>query len=401
MIKKFLSLGNQPLANNFKSKKIKSFYTLNLKFDNKSKLVSISKRIKKEIMFNKTYPYRSSLSNSVKNHFKDLSNSVKKNYPHKKILEIGSNDGTFAENFSQNQITCIEPCYDVGNVLKKRGFKVYLRYFDDELVEMFSKKSNKFDLIFSANTITHINKIEKVLNNIKKILSHDGVFILEEPSFLECFNKNAFDQFYNEHIYVLSAIALKNVLKKIGLKIFKLENIEIHGGSLRYFITHDKNKKFKTSKSLMSQVQAEMGAGLHKFSTYKKFAKNVFHLRKELIKIFKKIKSRGGKIIGYGASAKAVTVVNYCNLKEDFFDFFIDTTKSKIGKFLPGTRILVKRYDKSSLDYNAFYFLGAWNFKKEIFIKEKNFLKKGGKFILHLPMPHIYGKIKKSKKISF
>ena len=92
-----------------------------------------------------------------------------------------------------------------------------------------------------------------------------------------------------------------------------------------------------------------------------------------------------------------MTVVNYCNLKENYFDYFIDTTKSKIGKYLPGTKIIVKKYDKSKLEKRAFYFLGAWNFKKEIFIKEKNFLKKGGKFILHLPTPHIYKK-KKMKK---
>jgi len=390
MGKTFLSLGNQPLANDFKSNKVKSFYTLNLKFNNQTKLVSINKRVKKEIMFNKTYPYRSSLSNSVKKHFKNLSILIKKKYYHKNILEIGSNDGTFAKNFNKSKITCIEPCYDVGYALKKKGFKVHVRYFDDRLIRLFAKNSQKFDLIFSANTITHIDNIEKVLRNIKKVLSHEGVFILEEPSFLECFKKNAFDQFYNEHIYVLSAIALKNILKKVGLKIIKLENIEIHGGSLRYYIIHDKSLNSKTSKSLTNQIKAEMKVGLHKFITYKKFAKNVFYLKKRLIKIFKEIKSNDGKIVGYGASAKAVTVINYCNLKENFFDYFIDTTKSKIGKYLPGTRIIVKKYDKSKLDKRVFYFLGAWNFKNEIFIKEKNFLKKGGKFILHLPMPHIY-----------
>ena len=392
MTKTFLSLGNQPLANDFRIKKANSFYTLNLKFNNKTKLVSINKRVKKEIMFNKTYPYRSSLSISVKSHFKDLSKLIKKNFSHKKILEIGSNDGTFAKNFNTNQINCIEPCYDVGYNLKKKGFKVYAKYFDDKLVKLLSKKSNKFDLIFSANTITHINKIEKVLKNIKKILSDDGVFILEEPSFLECFKKNAFDQFYNEHIYVLSAIALKNILRKTGLKIFKLENIEIHGGSLRYYIIHEKNNMFNICNSLTKQVRAEMKVGLDKFNTYKKFAKNVFHLKKKLIKIFKEIKSKKGKIVGYGASAKAVTVVNYCNLKENYFDYFLDTTKSKIGKYLPGTKISVRKYEKSKLDKKVFYFLGAWNFKDEIFIKEKNFIKKGGKFILHLPMPHIYKK---------
>ena len=159
---------------------------MNLKFDDKNKLVSISKRVKKEIMFNKTYPYRSSLSYSVKNHFKDLSKLIKKNFLHKKILEIGSNDGTFAKNFSKKQITCIEPCYDVGKELKKQGFKVYLRYFDNELIKSLNKNPHKFDLIFSANTITHIDKIENVLTNVK-ILSREGVFILEEPSFFRMF----------------------------------------------------------------------------------------------------------------------------------------------------------------------------------------------------------------------
>ena len=200
---------------------------------------------------------------------------------------------------------------------------------------------------------------------------------------------------------VLSAIALRNVLKKIGLRIVKLENVELHGGSLRYHIIHDNNNKFKTSRSLKNQIKTEMKMGLHKYSTYKKFAKNVLQLKKSLIKIFKEIKSKKGKIIGYGASAKAVTVVNYCNLNENFFDYFIDTTSSKIGKYLPGTKIIVKKYDKSKLDKKAFYFLGAWNFKDEIFTKEKKLLKNGGKFILHLPKPHIYRNLRKWKNKKF
>ena len=392
MNKTFLSLGNQPLANDFKSKKVNAFYTLNLKFDDKTKLVSINKRVKKEIMFNKTYPYRSSLSFSVQNHFKTLSKLIKKKYSHKKVLEIGSNDGTFAKNFNKNKITCVEPCYDVGVSLRKKGFKVHLKYFDDKLVKLLTKNSNRYDLIFSANTITHIDKIEKVFKNIKKTLSKDGVFILEEPSFLECFKKNAFDQFYNEHIYVLSALALSNILKKSGLKIFKVENLEIHGGSLRYYITHEKNKKFKISKSYINQIKTEINSGLSKFNTYKKFAKNVLLIKKKLIKIFKNIKQKNKKIVGYGASAKSVTVLNFCNLKEDFFEYFLDTTKNKVNKYLPGTGILVKKYQKNILDENTYYFLGAWNFKKEIFIKEKEIIKKGAKFIMHLPTPHIFRK---------
>ena len=346
-------------------------------------------------MFNKTYPYRSSQSLSVKKHFKELSKKIIKNYQFKKILEIGSNDGSFAKNFDAKKIVCIEPCLDVAKILKSQGLEVITEYFDENLVKKLVNNYVNFDVIFSANTITHINKIEKVLTNIKQVLSNNGVFILEEPSFLECFKKNAFDQFYNEHIYVLSTIALKNILKKIGLKIVNLENVNIHGGSTRYYITHAQNKKFKISSSIFTQINKEKKIGLDKFSTYKKFSQNIIRLKKKLIKLFKKIKSKNGKIIGYGASAKAVTVVNYCNLKKNYFEYFLDTTNNKIGNYLPGTEIIVRKYDKSKLNNNFFYFLGAWNFKKEIFDKEKNFLKNGGKFILHLPKPHIYKTAKK------
>ena len=395
MNKVFLNLGTQPLANNFQKKKVKEFYNLSLKFNTINRLVSINKRHKKEIMFNKTYPYRSSQSLSVKKHFKELSKKIIKNYQFKKILEIGSNDGSFAKNFDAKKIVCIEPCLDVAKILKSHGLEVITEYFDENLVKKLVNNYVNFDVIFSANTITHINKIEKVLTNIKQVLSNNGVFILEEPSFLECFKKNAFDQFYNEHIYVLSTIALKNILKKIGLKIVNLENVDIHGGSTRYYITHAQNKKFKISSSIFTQINKEKKIGLDKFSTYKKFSQNIIRLKKKLIKLFKKIKSKNGKIIGYGASAKAVTVVNYCNLKKNYFEYFLDTTNNKIGNYLPGTEIIVRKYDKSKLNNNFFYFLGAWNFKKEIFDKEKNFLKNGGKFILHLPKPHIYKKTKK------
>ena len=388
MNRSFLNLGQQPLANNFQKKRAKLYYNLKLIYNTKTKLVSISKKIKKETMFNKTYPYRSSESLLVKDHFKILSKKIKNKFKFKNILEIGSNDGTFAKNFSKQQIVCIEPCYDVGNQLRSNGFEVYTKYFDNKLVNELKKKYKDFDIIFSANTITHIDKIEKVFFNIKKILSEKGVVILEEPSVLECFKKNAFDQFYNEHIYVLSAISLTNILNKIDLRILKVENINVHGGSLRYFIVH-KNYKIKSCSSYLKQIKKEKKYNLHKFSSCQKFAKNVQNLKKKLIKIFDTIKSNNKIIIGYGASAKSVTIINYCNLTKGYFDYFVDTTKNKIGKYLPGTKILIKKYSRSVMNKNFYYFLGAWNFKKEILKKEQNFIKNKGKFIVHLPEPKI------------
>lgn len=390
MKKVFLNLGSQPLANEFKKKRTKIFYNLKLIFDTKSKLVSINKKFNKKIMFNKTYPYRSSESFTIKNHFKKLSKKLKKNFKFQNILEIGSNDGAFASNFNKKKIICVEPCLDVGNELKRKKFKVFTEYFDYKLCKKLKLYYGNFDLIFSANTITHINNLINVLKNISSILSEEGVFILEEPSFLECFKKNAFDQFYNEHIYVLSAISLTNILRDLNLKIFKIENINVHGGSLRYYITKKNNNKFKIQKNYKIQILNERKKRLDRFNSCLIFKKNALSVKKKLRKIFLQIKKNNKKIIGYGASAKAVTVLNFCNLKEEFIDYFLDTTENKVGKYLPGTKIKVKKYSKKLMNKKNYYFLGAWNFKDEIIKKEKLFLKNGGNFISHLPKPHIF-----------
>ena len=390
MKKTFLDLGMQPLANDFKKKYIPPSYRLKVNFDNKTKLVMINKHLKKEEMFNKTYPYRSSESKSVKKIFKELSIKIKKKFKPKKILEIGSNDGTFALNFKKENIVCIEPCREVALEAKKKGLDIYIEYFDDNLVKKLIKKHQKFDLIFSANTITHISDYNSIFSNLSKILSDSGVLIIEEPSLLEAIKNNTYDQFYNEHIYVFSSIALNNILKKNDLEIYDVENLKIHGGSNRYYIKK-RSKNLKISKRFQKNLTKELKFGLNKLSSYIKFSKKVDESKKKLIKIFKDLKSKKKKIIGYGASAKAVTIINYCNLKEDYFDFFYDTTKQKMNKFLPGTKIKVIKYKKLK-NVKNYVFLGAWNFYNEILKKEKFFYDNSGKFITHIPHPRIIQK---------
>lgn len=391
MKKTFLDLGRQPPANNFSEKYIPPRFRLKLKFDTNTKLVMINKHMKKEKMFNKSYPYRSSKSKLVTNLFKELSKKIKKRFRPKNILEIGCNDGTFASNFNKKNITCIEPCGDVAIEAQKKGFSVYVNYFDNSLVKKLLKDHDKFDLIFSANTITHISDYNSVFFNISQILSDNGTLIIEEPSLLETVKKNSYDQFYNEHIYVFSTIALQNILRKNDLEIYDVENINVHGGSNRYYIKKIKNKKIKFSEKYKKNLSLEKKYGLNRFSCFRNFSKDVQNSKKNLVKLFKKIKKNNKKIIGYGASAKAVTIINYCNLKNNYFDFFYDTTKQKIGKFLPGTRIKVLKYKKLR-NTKVYIFLGAWNFHKEILKKENYFYSKSGKFITHIPYPRIIEK---------
>ena len=221
------------------------------------------------------------------------------------------------------------------------------------------------------------------------MLNKNGVLIIEDPSLLECIKKLSYDQFYNEHIYLFSALSVKKLIDKFKLELFDIEKLHTHGGSLRYYIKWIDNKNIKVKKSVSTQISNEIKFGLDNFQTYKKFADDVNVSKNKLINIFKKIKKKGHNIIGYGATAKASTVLNYCNINNDIIDYFIDTTPDKINKFMPGKNIKILPYNKKNINNYKYIYLGAWNFKKEIFKKESKFINNGGKFITHVPKPSI------------
>jgi len=388
----FLDLGQQPLANYYLNKnqinKKERKYRLIICFDNKSKLVSIKKTFSSKMMFNNKYPYRSSMSQTMQKSFKDLAQQIKKKINPKKILEIGSNDGSFLKNFDKKISIGIEPCANVEKITKRQKFNTIPKYWNSKLAKSILKKYGEIDLIYSANTISHIKDLNDVFKSIKIVLSPKGVLILEDPSLLECLKRNTYDQFYNEHIYVFSYLSLKSILKKFDLEIYKIQNLDIHGGSNRYFIKKI-NNKIPIEKSVINQQIKEIKYGIDKKSTYFKFKRRVENSKKKLVSIFKFCKSKNKKIIGYGATAKATTILNYCKIDNKTIDYFLDTTKDKQNKYTPGTKIKVEKY-KGFINKDVDYvFLGAWNFKREIFKKEKKYIKAGGKFIIHTPYPKI------------
>ena len=391
MKKFFLNLGKQPLANDYLKKfnKNQIKYNLKLYFDTKTKLVSISKRIPSKIMFNDKYPYRSSMSSTMRKSFRKLSKEITKKFKPKILLEIGSNDGALICNFKKKNVLAVEPCKNLSEITKRKGIKTFNNYWDLKLSKKLKSIYGDIDLIYSANTLTHISNLNTVFKSINNILSTNGVLIIEDPSLLECIKKNSYDQFYNEHIYLFSAIAVKKLLKKFKLEIFDIKNLSTHGGSLRYYIKRKINKKLIISKDVKKQIYKEITYGLDKFNTYKKFSNNVKKSKKNLLSIINKIKKNKKKVIGYGATAKVVTVLNYCNIDKKLISYFTDTTPEKINNFIPGKNIKILKYNKNILKKYDYAFLGAWNFKDEIFKKESEFIKKGGKFVTHIPKPKI------------
>ena len=388
MIRKFLSLGNQPLANSYLIKKEinkeEKKFKLELVFNDKNFLVSINKKIATKEMFNDSYPYRSSMSNTMLKSFKNISNIIKERFNPKFIIEIGSNDGAFLFNFNKKNIIGIEPCKNIASITKKKKYRTIDKYWTQNLAR-FITKNNKCDLIYSANTLSHIENLDETFSAINIALAKDGVLILEGPSLLPCIKNNIYDQFYCEHVYVFSTIALNKVLVKFNLEIFDLNILKTHGGSTRYFIKKKDNQKYKINKKVKKEILKERKYGLHKFKTYLSFSKRVRKSKQNFIKILNKLNYEKKKVIGYGATAKSCTVLNYCKITPKEISYFMDTTADKVNKYLPGSKIFVKKYEKLKKENVDVAFLGAWNFKDEIFKKEKLFKKKGGKFLTHIP----------------
>ena len=395
MIKKFLDLGMQPLANKYLTKKdiIKKnkeqFYHLEVGFNSKTKLVSIINTLPSKKMFDGNYPYKSSMSQTMKSSFKKLAKNLIKTYNPNSILEIGSNDGPLIRNFSKKKVICVEPCKNLAIITKRMGYKTYANFWNMRLAKKIKSKTEKVELIYSANTLSHISNLNSVFRSLAYILSDDGILIIEEPSLLECLQKISYDQFYNEHIYVFSLLSINNLIKKYRLEVFNIEKLNTHGGSLRYYIKKVSNNKFEIHKKVKIQLNRELRYGINKYSTYIKFKNKVESSKKKLKQIFLKLKKKNKKIIGYGATAKSSTVLNYCNIKNEALEYFLDTTPNKIGKYMPGTHIYIKNYNKTLLNKVDYAFLGAWNFKEEIFKKEKRYIENGGKFITHVPIPRI------------
>ena len=387
----FLNLGRHPITNNFlKTNKPKNefFYNLKLIYNKETKLVSLDNFVPPKKMFNDKYAHRASASKTMQKAYKNLAYKIKKKFKPKSILEIGSNDGVFIKYFSNINNVGVEPCKNLADLTSKMKIKTYDKFWTFQLSNKILSKHGKFDIIYSANTISHIHNLNETFKAIENSLNSNGIFILEDPSLLKSLQKLSYDQFYDEHAYVFSITALKNITKQSGLEVFNVEELKTHGGSNRVYFKKINNKTIKISNTVNKHLLKEKNFGINKLQTYRIFANKVLRSRKNLIKIFQKLKKEKKNIIGYGATYKSSTVLNFCKIDKKFIKYFLDTTPTKAGKFTPGTHIPIKKYNgiPNNVDYA---FLGAWNFKDEIFKKEKKFINRGGRFITHVPSPKI------------
>ncbi len=389
MLKKFLDLGRQPIANGFLYQdqiKDEYFFNLGVAFDEETKLVTQTEYVDPPLMFNDEYVYRGSMSQTMRDHFAEFSDILAGgafDSPSPKMLEIGSNDGVFLKNWSPDSTIAVEPCGNFAKETTDMGYKTYNKFWDVKLAEQIMLVDGKRDIIFAANCICHIPDLDETFKAVNLLLNDNGVFIFEDPSLAEVINNNSYDQIYDEHPHIFSVIALDNLLNKQGLEIVKVDNLSVHGGSNRIYAM--KKGVALIDQSVEDNKSYERVLGLDDFETFLRFAKRVEQSKEDLVKLLTKCKEEGKKVISYGASSKSTTIFNYCGIGPELLSYITDTTPEKQGKLSPGVHIPVISPEQGFNETVNFAYLGAWNFIKEIKNKEKEFVLNGGKFITHVP----------------
>jgi len=398
-LKIFLDLGHHPPSDQFIDKKkidekllyypLKVFNCINCGFKQLNYVVD------PKILYQENYPYESSLTKDGDKHFKEFADSCKKRFLLKDqdfVVDIGSNVGNLLSHFKKINIKTlgIDPASNICKIANKKGIKTINSFFDKVICQKIKKKYGKPKIITGSNVFAHIDDLEEFFRCIKILLKNDGVLVIEVPYFLNLIKNLEYDTIYHEHLSYITLIPLIKFLDKKNLEIFDVEEKDIHGGSIRIFISF--KNIFKLSLNLKKLLKKEKKSKLNDMTNLLNFAQKVKDNRMQLLKLLIKFKSKNKKIIALSAPAKGMTLLNYCKIDKGFIDFATEKSKLKINTFAPGVNVPVYADSEILKKKPNYALILAWNFYKEIIRNNSRFFDIGGKFIVPIPKPRIISK---------
>ena len=391
--KPVINLGYVPLAGGFlKSKKQFSkekLFPLTLAFCKNCYLLQVREVISTDNIF-KNYFYYSSAIKTLVDHFKKtVKGFVKrtKNPKEKLIVEIGCNDGAFIKECIEQGFNTvgIDPATNVVKPLIRKGLPIMNEYFTSKTAKKILKKYGKADIIFSSNTLAHIENMHEVYKGIENLLKNNGILVFENHYLRNLIKEMQYDMIYHEHQYYYSINALVNLLNQHNLEVFDVEFIPIHAGSIRMYV-QKKGGKRKIEKIVLDTLKKEKLERLHLRKTFVDFNKKILERKEDLLKLIKILKKSNKKIAGYGASGRGTILGNYTGLTNKLLDYVIDDAPVKQGAFTPGNHLkIVSSLVLNTRERPDYVVLFAWSFWEEIKKRNENYIKSGGKFIVPLP----------------
>jgi len=386
----FLQLGPMPIPNGFLKKneldKGEKFYPLDVAFCKNCGLSQLQHVVSPHLLFD-NYLYIPSTAKTLVAQFKNISVeainycSAKKN---DLAVDIGSNDGTLLKYFAQKEMRVlgIDPAINLAKKANAQGIKTLTSLFSKTLAQKIKSQYKKAKIITATNVLAHIDDLNDFFEGIKILLKDDGVFIAEFGYIFDILKKVEFDTIYHEHLSYFSLSPLVSLVKSHGLFISGAKRTDMHGGSLRVYITQ---KKKAISKSTQSILEFEKRHKLKSLETYLKYRKQVDKIRYLLVNLLWGLRLKNKRIVGYGASARGNVLLNYCRIGRETLSYIVDSIPYKQGRFTPGTHIPIYKESKLTEDKPDYVLILAWNFADEIIAKQRAYQDSGGKFILTTP----------------
>lgn len=394
----FVDLGMSPLCESFLTpdqlNEMEAFYPLHVYVCDRCFLVQLLEYVSPQEIFS-DYAYFSSYSDTWLQHAKSYTEKMIERlelHSSSQVVEIASNDGYLLQYFQTQGIPVlgIEPAANVAEVAIKKGIPTVVKFFGQKTAEELVAHGKQADLIVGNNVLAHVPELNDFVKGMKILLKPLGVITMEFPHLMRLMESNQFDTIYHEHFCYFSFITAQKVFAAHGLRIFDVEELPTHGGSLRIYASHDEDISKPQTDTAKELETREVAAGFNNIKHYLDFRTKVEETKFKLLDFLIEAKREGKSIAGYGAPGKGNTLLNYCGIRGDFIDYTVDRNPYKHGRFLPGTHIPIFPPDKIKETQPDYLLILPWNLKNEVMSQTSYIRSWGGKFVVPIPSVNIY-----------
>jgi 2-polyprenyl-3-methyl-5-hydroxy-6-metoxy-1,4-benzoquinol methylase len=395
----FANLGLTPLSNSFIAPErvgaMEPFYPLHAYVCSRCRLVQLEEFETPDHIFS-DYIYFSSFSESWLRHAEVFAEMMTRRFglgAGSRVVEVASNDGYLLQYFQRLgvQVLGVEPAGNVAAVAEQKGVPSEVAFFGEATAQRLKAEGKSADVMVANNVLAHVPDIIDFLKGFVILLKPDGVMTVEFPHLLRLMADTQFDTIYHEHFSYLSLHVVQRIFAHVGLRVFDVEQLSTHGGSLRVFACREVSAPHAVTSNVAAMLSAEQLAGLEEATTYAAFARQVIDTKCSLLRFLLDSRAAGKTTVAYGAPAKGNTLLNYCGVGPELIPFTVDRSPHKQGKQLPGTRIPVYSPEAIAAAKPDYVLILPWNLKEEVMAQMACIKDWGGQFVVPIPTVRIVG----------